>query len=429
MNLMNYLKPFIAKLLILSSLSIFAQTGREYFNTYQELKYPNGKIKEQADWKDGLIVGKRKLFNDKGVLIEEHNFSKDSVEFKEGKPFKGFGTLKTYYSSGKLASIIPIFESLRQVRADFEYDLKVDYDVALKGFFENGNLAYEFKLERPLILNGSRTESYKKINMFYPDVLLLNKDINQNGLDAEVTLYHSDSTLFGKGKIHNGKKVGYWKLLRSSGIVESEGEFLEKGLEIEYKVGNWKYYNPSGILIKEEEYYKAGGSKAFKYGDLVNLSKYYDPKGVLMCVTQYPVATDVNFYVDTIELHYPDGKLNFKYNEPDKIEMFNGMPYNYSGKYDAYYSNGNLKETGYLSKIPRSGTSESEISINECIMKPTKKIGRWYFFNENGKMLKIIEYDFCGNVKQELPENKVEKENSKYQLSKNSFKFDYKVKL
>ncbi|OFX22216.1 MAG: hypothetical protein A2033_06965 [Bacteroidetes bacterium GWA2_31_9] len=413
----------------MSSLSIFAQTGREYFKTYQEIKYPNGKIKEQADWKDGLIIGKRKFFNDKGVLIEEHRFSEDSVEFKDGKPYKGIGTLKTYYQSGSVASVVPIYEMLRQVRADFEYELKVDYDLDLKGYFENGKLAYIFKMERPLVLNGSRNQNYSKMNMFYPDALLLNKEINQEGLDAEITLYHDDGTLLGKGKMHNGKKVGYWKLLNSSSIVESEGEFLEKGLDIEYKTGIWKYYNESGTLIKEVEYYKVGGGKNFKYGDFVNLSKFYDEKGILMSIIQYPSVSDINFYVDTVELYHSNGQLNFKYNDVDKIEMFNGMPYNFSGKFDSYYSNGNLKETGYLSKIPRGGASEYEININECIMKPTKKIGRWYYFNEDGKMIKIIEYDFCGNVKQELATNKVDKENTKYQLQKNSYTFDYVVKL
>lgn len=426
---MNLIKPLFVIYLIAIYCITFAQSGREYFNSYQETKYANGKIKEQADWVDGLIVGKRKFYNDKGILIEEHNFSKDSVEFKDGKPVKGVGTLKTFYTSGKVASIVPIYETLRQVRADYEYDLKVDYDVILKGFFENGKIAYEFKLERPLVLNGSRSVSYKKNNMFYSDVILLNKNINQDGLDADITLYHEDGTLFGKGKIHNGKKIGYWKLLSTAGVIESEGEFLEKGLDIEYKVGNWKYYNSGGILIKEEEYYKSGGGKNFKYGDLINLQKIYDEKGSLKSVIQYPNFSDVNFYVDTIELYHSNGQLSFKYNDVDKIEMFNGMPYNYSGKYDSYYPNGERKETGYLSKIPRGGASESEIAINECIMKPTKKVGRWFYFNESGKIIKIIEYDFCGNVKQEFAESKVDKENSKYQLQKNSYTFDYIVKL
>lgn len=425
---MSFIKPIFVIYFFVVFVSTFAQSGREYFNSYQETKYANGNLKEQADWKDGLIVGKRKLFNEKGILIEEHTFSKDSVEFKDGKPVKGIGNLKTFYPSGKVASIIPIYETLRQVRADFEYDLKVDYDVLLKGFFENGKVAYEFKLVRPLILNGSRTVSYKKNNMFYSDVILLNKNLNQDGLDAEVTLYHEDGSLLGKGKIHNGKKVGYWKLLNTSGVVESEGEFLEKGLDIEYRVGNWKYYK-NGLIIKEEEYYKNGGGKNFKYGDLINLQKFYDEKGMLISVVQNPNFADVNLYIDTIELFHLNGQLNYKYNDLDKIEMFNGMPYNYSGKYDSYYANGERKETGYLSKIPRGGASESEIAINECIMKPTKKIGRWFYFNENGRIIKIIEYDFCGNVKQELPENKVDKENAKYQLQKNTYTFDYIVKL
>ena len=423
------LKPLFVKLLILSNLSIFAQTGREYFNSYQELKYTNGKSKEKAEWNEGLIVGKRKLFNEKGVLIEEHSFSKDSLVFKDGKPIKGLGTLKTFYPNGSVASIIPVYEALRQVRAEFEYEISIDYDVFLKGYFENGKPAYEFKLERPIVLKGSRTENYKNINMFYPDVLLLNKTLIQDGLGAEITIYNEDGSLNGKGKIHNGKKIGYWKLLNKSGKVESEGEFLEKGLEKEYQVGKWKFYNESGNLVKEVEYYKSGGGKNFKYGDFINLNKTYNDSSVLMSVIQYPSVTDINIYVDTIELHYPNTQLKLKYNEQDKIEMFNGMPYNYSGKYESYYSNGNLKESGYLSKLPRGGASESEIAVNECIMKPTKKIGRWFYFNESGKMVKIIEYDFCGNVKSELADNKVEKEDSKYQSQKTNYKFDYIVKL
>ena len=67
--------------------------------------------------------------------------------------------------------------------------------------------------------------------------------------------------------------------------------------------------------------------------------------------------------------------------------MPNGMPHNFSGKYEAYYENGDYKELGFLGKLPRTQVFEQDPSFRECILKPEdKKLSFWYFFNAKGDL-------------------------------------------
>lgn len=426
---MNKLLVFLV--VIFSSFNFFAQNNSEFFNEYQELKWENGKIKEKADWKDGLIVGSRKFFNKEGKLIEEHIFSKDSLEKDEtGVFYKSVGELLTYYPSGAIASRLQVIQQLRDSRKGKEYTLRLETGRINVGYHENSeNFAYKFVLEKAFYLTGNRMSFYKKDNQYFYDVFLLHDDNNIVGLRTDIEYYYPDGKLQSKGEIHNGKKVNDWKFYYSDGKIESEGAFLSKGIEIAYKVGSWKYYDEQGILTKEETYLNGAPNKNFKYGDFEGVSKYYYPDGKLQYVVEHPNVKDIELYVDTIEEYYSNGNLKFKYNHANKVDLNTGLPYNYSGKWESYYENGDYKELGYLGKKPRFQVSEQETNVNSCILTDEKKIGFWYYFGEDGNLNKIIEYNLCGEVKKELSEKDVSKENTKFKLQGKGYDFDFRIQF
>ncbi|HBF87206.1 MAG TPA: hypothetical protein DDX39_01090 [Bacteroidales bacterium] len=425
---MKYINFVIAFLL---SFAVNAQKNTDFFDTYQELKYENGKIKEQADWKNGLIVGSRKFYNPEGKLIEEHVFSKDSIVMDElGKPNKANGMLITYSPSGAVASKIQVVQQLRESRNGNEYTLRIESDRQHAGYHENTeNIAYKFSLEKAFYLTGSRMDYYKKNNVFFYDVFLLHDDNNIVGLRTNIQFFYPDGKIQAKGEIHNGKKVNEWVFYYPDGKVESEGSFLSKGIEIAYKVGTWKYYTDKSILIKEENYFNGTPDKNFKYGSFEGISKYYFPDGKLQYVIRYPIAKEVELYTDTIEAYYANGNVKYKYTDENKVSMSNGMPYNYSGKWESYYENGEHKELGYLGKKPRFKVDEQETSVNPCILTDEKKIGVWYFFNEKGNVVKITEYTLCGEVKTEYSEKEVSSVNNKYNLQGKGYEFDFSIKF
>jgi antitoxin component YwqK of YwqJK toxin-antitoxin module len=420
---------FFLAIVLLFCLGVHSQTGREFIVSQNSLKYSNGNMKETADWKDGLIIGYRKLYNEQGQLIELHYFGKDSTEFVDGKPVKGPGVIKTYHPNGQIAAIVPVYQSLRQVRGQNEYDLKIEYDMPIVGFYSNGKKAYEYMMERPFTINSSNNSHYKNKNCFYPDIFTIDTDLEIDGLNTAIKYFDEDGALKSQGQIKSGRKNGSWKFYYPNGKTESNGDFFFKNKNYDLKVGLWKYFDETGILIKEEEFYKGGNDKKFKYNDRINLYKEYFSDGSIKLMIQYPLISDANLYVDTIEFYHSPGVLAEKYTHTDKAKMYTGQPYNYSGRFESFYKDGKRKEIGYLSMIPREGASEAEVNFNPCIMQNNKKIGYWYFFNEAGVLLKIVQYDFCGNEKSHAEQKKVDKENSKYQGSKDKYEFDFTLKL
>jgi antitoxin component YwqK of YwqJK toxin-antitoxin module len=417
----------VLSIIVLFAISMQSQTARNFFTTPQTLKHENGKVKEQADWKDGLIIGYRKFFNKEGQLIEQHYFGKDSIEYTDGKPTKGMGYLKCFYpKSGKMSIMMPVYQSIKVVRGVNEYDFNIDYDIPIFGYYESGNKMFEFTLERPYTLN-SNNDLYSSANQFFPNVLAENSNYMIDGMNANIKYFFEDGKLKAEGSFKSARKAGVWKFYYPNGKIESTGEYMFKGTQFDIKIGLWKYYSESGTLLKEEEYCRGGTNKKIKMGDYLNHYKLYDESGNLKLHIRYPSLNDVNIYTDTIEVHFSNGKLMKKYDETTKTTLFTGQPYNFSGKYEEHYSNGNLKEIGFYSKIPRAGASENELKVNPCIMQNNKRIGRWYFFNEQGQMTSIIEYDFCGNIKKEIDKDRVESENSKYR--KGNYEFDFTIKM
>lgn len=426
------MKKLIFIIIILSFLTTKAQKNTDFFNEHTELKYENGKIKEIADWKNGLIIGSRKFFDKEGKLIEEHSFKEEhSIKDETGAITGISGVLKTFYADGSVASEIPVEEQLRDSRGTQEYTLRIASELPIQGFHpKSQQVAYRFTLDKQYYLTGSRITFYKDFNQYFYDIFLLHDDRNLIGLRADIEYFHPDGKLKAKGEINNGKKKDTWVFYYENGQVESKGNFLPKGLEKDFKSGTWIYYNETGQVIKEESYFNGVPNKNIKYGDLSGISKYYYLDGKLKLVLRSPLPNEVTYYTDTIEEYFPSGQVKYRYIDTLKLDMPNGMPYKYSGKYEEYYENGEFKMLGFLGKNPRVNVLEQDVSLRECILKPeNKKLSFWYFFNEKGDLVKVTEYNLCGDVKNEFSENEVQKENNRYKMGGKNYEFDFRVKF
>ncbi len=59
------------------------------------------------------------------------------------------------------------------------------------------------------------------------------------------TIYHKDGSIWGKGKMDNGKPEGYWEWFRKDGTKMRSGYFL-KGKQ----AGVWTTYDKKGKVFK-----------------------------------------------------------------------------------------------------------------------------------------------------------------------------------
>ncbi len=406
------------------------------------IRYKSGVRKEVADWKNGLIIGTRKLYDRRGDLQEEHTFKQSDIKYRSGKPYSGKGLIKTYYNDTTVASVVPVIQKLKKNSAGKkEYTLAIQAKKVVYGFHKGTqNRSYEFSLDS--ILEWDHSQYYKRFNYLYPDFVLLHKTKTIDGLNTTITFYNNYGVTESTGQIIDGKQDGRRRFFYENRQVKAEGQ-LKQIRSTVYYVGEWTFYSESGVITRQLKYYN--GEKAVNYiswGSLIDTAKYFFPNGNLKYLILHPRPEDFYHRIDTLEAYYPNEKLHFRYDESHKSLIYKTAmkrvdPFEFSGRYEEFYKSGQRKVVGSICKRPRRKLTEEEVEDgnNKCVTKKsripfrgeeyTKKVGWWYYFDEEGNIYNVEEYRLCGELKEKQPnERKIEKINSKYQKNKDDFEFE-----
>lgn len=411
--------------------SVYAQIPAALPNGTITLNWPNGKVKEVAQWENGFIIGTRKLYEESGILSEEHIFNKKYLTLENNLPYKSVGKIFTYYKDGKTASIIPVVQTYN---AKKEYTLYA-YDTITGYDEDNGKRSFTIEIKDSLELTHWTRPYYTKYNHFYLDVLQLYKSRTFEGLNGYMRMYNEAGRLISEGKIVDGEKNEMWVSYFDDGKLKSKGKYLKVPTSFTVQVGKWENYFTNGKIQGEFEFFNGGkNSCGLITGDPVNVSKIYAENGILQLVIQNPVPTDFNQRTDTIERYFPDGKIKYEYRDNIKMQVYNPitsqyMDYKYSGLCKEYNPNGSLRSYGFLSKTPRTKVDADELGGDPCIKNDNKRIGTWYCFDDAGNMTAVKVYNTCGNIKETWSESKVSKENKTYQKEQGQYKFDTILKF
>lgn len=88
----------------------------------------------------------------------------------------------------------------------------------------------------------------KSLIIFLISILILSTGFSQNDT-IEKIFYHETGSVSSKGKMLNGKPIGYWKTYYSNGILKTEGN--RDNLQLS---GTWRFYRRNGDLMKEIDY-------------------------------------------------------------------------------------------------------------------------------------------------------------------------------
>jgi antitoxin component YwqK of YwqJK toxin-antitoxin module len=392
-NVLRSQDPMIRGKMI--SKELFVNDRREGLSLYF---YSNGLIREEVPFTNNKRNGIAREYNEEGSLITLQRFNngvlveRERINRTDEKGLKQ-GVWKTYFENGRTKSEINYKDDLLNGSYK-EYDENGNLSVLLqyaKGILMEQKDTAEMDIE---IRNQLDSDG----NILYSGSYLKNIPVGihrvygKTGKVINGYLYNNDGTKLGEGIITNeGKKEGEWKYFNKDGTIRSSGNYannLEKGTwkyfyfngKTEqtgvYKNGKvdglWKWYYDNGDLRREEEYFEGKEEGVcIEYdtlGGIIENGSYFD--GQKEGDWSYNVGdySEKGKYIGDLkdgkwQAFYKDGKLKYEGN------FVQGNP---DGEHVFYYPNGQIKE------------------INYYVMGISEK--NWKKFDENGLLLITITY-------------------------------------
>lgn len=202
-----------------------------------------------------------------------------------------------------------------------------------------------------------------------------------------IQFYEESDVMCLEGEIKNEKKWGIWKFYRGSGELFTADNYVNDTLE-----GTSFTFHPNGILWTEKSYCK---------GKKIKIKQWND-NGILYYENSTPLSGN-NYFK-----WYENGKLM---EEVTDIYLENSK-----GKWDfknvrkKYYSNGNLKEIKRYYNTQKNGLkldgdyscwNENGQIRFQGQYKDNKKVGKWTYWKEKGKIEKE-EYYIKGELIKEI---------------------------
>jgi len=315
--------------------------------------YPNGIIKSEKQYKDDLMHGYYKEYDNRGRLV-----------------------LTMLYEDGS------IVKSKVEDEPDIEIVNKYDPD---------GNLIYSgpYRNNVPVSIHREYNKDGSVINAFiYNDNgLMLSEGVvdeagNRNGKWKEL---YADGQVLAEGQFANNRRSGLWKFYNSSAGTEQTGSYNNGRPD-----GLWKWYYENGALLREEEYFQGQRDGLYtEYsvtGEIIAQGQYSDGEKNGEWIFKSGDFSEEGKYIIGLKdgvwrSYFTNGKVKYKGN------YVQGNP---DGQQSFYYENGKLKEVQYF----RMGIREKT----------------WKKFNEEGVAVMVITYKndveiSINGVKIKLPES------------------------
>lgn len=296
--------------------------------------FPNGQLKEEGMWLNGLRNGVFKFFDDKGKLLKLEKYEDGLLVIDEAATAM-LDIRKEFYPSGKVHLEGTYRDGKRQ--GNFrEYD---EQGNEIGGQLYDGDIKIG---EGRIDSLGRRVGAWK---LFHP-----------NGVTKAV------------GNYVNGKRDGAWVYFYENGKTEQKGSFKEDIL-----TGQWTWYFPNGGVQRDESYRKGKQDGHFaeydSLGNPINEGDYLDG------LKNGNWKLHVNDHTEQGE--YQDGERNgvwvWYYGNGQKSFEGEYQAGAAVGKHKYWHDNGQVSETG--------GYQAGE------------RHGRWDYYDRNGMQELQLEYE------------------------------------
>jgi uncharacterized protein len=314
--------------------------------------YPNGSIKSEKTYRDDLLTGYYKEYDNRSKLV-----------------------LTMLYENGS------IVKNKVDDAPDIEIVNKHDQD---------GKLIYSgpFRNKVPVGIHREYGKDGKVTNAFrYNDNgLLLSEGIvdeagNMNGKWKDL---YPDGKVQAEGQYTDNRRSGVWKFYSEEGKVEQTGSYNNGRPD-----GVWKWYYDDNTLLREEEYFQGRRDGSFteysRTGEIISQGQYSDGEKNGDWKYKSGNNEEVGKYIVGLrdglwKSYYPEEKLR------SRGSFLQGNP---DGQHMLYYADGKVREEQYYD----NGVKEKT----------------WKKYDEEGNTLVTISYKddievSINGVKLKLPE-------------------------
>jgi antitoxin component YwqK of YwqJK toxin-antitoxin module len=297
--------------------------------------YPTGGKKSEKSYKDDLLHGYYKEYDQRGLLTITMLYENGSVVESNVADQPDIEIINRYNAENKLIYSGPFRNNVPVgVHREFGTDGKVS-----NAFIYNDN---GVKISEGIVDEAGRFNGRWKD--FYPD----------GKVQAEGT--YTDS-----------RRSGIWKFHNTKGAIEQTGSYNNGRPD-----GLWKWYYENGSILREEEYFQGQRDGQFtEYspaGDIISQGQYSDGERNGDWTFRSGDNTEAGKYIIGLKdgqwkSYFPDGKLRFK-------GVF--IQGNSDGQHLYYYETGKIKEEQFFRNGIRQRT--------------------WKKFDEEGTPYLIITY-------------------------------------
>ena len=323
--------------------------------------YPDGTVKKEIRYKEGIIDGYVKEYDKKGDLTEmkKFNFGKEVTNAPElAKP----DIFKAYFDDG---------------------------NVRYEGLYLNGmpiGTHYKFHLSKRCdsvrVYNDSNetyTNQYKCFNLSVADSAFIYQEgylIERGPVDSlrrkqKIWIeYNITGEFRSKGPYVDDKRIGNWEFFYPNGKTEQKGKYDKKGRA----QGEWILYYDNGNVLRKENYQndkREGLLEEFtEDGKLITKGEYMDDQ------KEGDWFYEIGNYKEYGVYHngMPDSTWKAYYVKENKLRweggFLNGDP---DGKHVYYYDNGKVQSNGRYAG--------------------GQKDGDWRYFDENGFLILTVTYE------------------------------------
>lgn len=296
--------------------------------------YPGGAIKTERNYRNDLLHGYYKEYDERGRLL-----------------------VTLLYDNGKVTGT--------EIDNSAEIDIENRYD-------EAGKLIYSgpFKEGVPVGIHREyNSDGTVRIASIYNDNgVLISEGIvddegNRNGPWKD---FFADGTLIAEGAYVNSRRTGIWKFYNASGKLEQAGSYSNGRID-----GTWRWYYPEGELLREEDYYQGRRDGQYteftRTGEVIARGEYADGErnGEWIFITG-DNREEGNYLLGLRDgewkAYYPNEKLRFR------GEYRQGNPV---GHHMLWYDSGRIREDRYYRNGLRTRTWKKYSEEGEVVLSVT----------------------------------------------------------
>lgn len=332
--------------------------------------FPDGKVQQTISYNAGKKEGLSKEFDKNGniiTLLEYNNdflVSRERINRTDAKGLKQ-GEWKEFHPGGSIKTESTFKDDLLHGYYK-EYDDRGR--LALTMLYENGSIVKSRVEDAPDIEMVTRRDDNGKIIYSGPYrnqvPVGIHREFNADGKVTNSFIYNDNGLLLEEGIVDEaGNRNGKWKYLFSNGKVQAEGQFTDNrrtGVWRFYTTsekleqtgsynngrpdGLWKWYYDNGAILREEEYFQGVRDGAYaEYspeGEIISQGQYLDGEKNGEWKYKSGDNTEEGKYIVGLrdglwKSYYPDGKTRFK------GTYVQGNP---DGQQTIYYENGRTRE-------------------------------------------------------------------------------------